>query len=165
MIYVSACRTHGEIRLVGGSTALEGRVEVCVSGTWGTVCDDFWSTLDAQVVCRQLDFSPIGMSVLLAKNARFNCHCLDSVARTSAYFGQGTVPILLDDVACVGTESRLTDCRYDSLTSDCNHREDAGVSCKPAGYGSEWQTIIFNHFRNFSFRRQLYYWRREACWR
>ena len=65
------------------------------------------------------------------------------MARTFAYFGQGTVPILLDDVACLGTELRLADCSYDSLTTDCTHREDAGVSCKPAGYGSEWQILTF----------------------
>ena len=51
------------------------------------------------------------------------------IARTGAYFGQGTAPILMDDVACTGTESRLINCRYDSSTSDCNHREDAGATC------------------------------------
>ena len=54
-----------------------------------------------------------------------------SIARTRAYFGRGTVPILLDDVACRGTETRLLSCTYSSHTLDCNHGEDAGVTCRP----------------------------------
>ena len=52
--------THGEVRLVNGFTAYEGRVEICVYGIWGTICDNGWGTSDAAVVCRQLGYSSTG---------------------------------------------------------------------------------------------------------
>ena len=57
---VSAQCEDGEIRLVGGSQANEGRVEICVNYQWGTVCHDSWGRLDATVVCRQLGYRPDG---------------------------------------------------------------------------------------------------------
>ena len=50
-------------------------------------------------------------------------------AYSSAFFGQGSGTILLDDVSCTGTEATLTTCSYDSYTGDCHHGEDAGVRC------------------------------------
>ena len=48
---------NGDIRLVDGTTRYEGRVEVCVGGTWGTVCADrFWDDREAEVVCRKLGY-------------------------------------------------------------------------------------------------------------
>ena len=49
----SDCRT-GDIRLSGGRGPLEGRVEICYAGVWGTVCSNAWDIMDATVVCRQL---------------------------------------------------------------------------------------------------------------
>ena len=48
--------TYGDIRLADGSTSFEGRVEICINETYGTVCDDFWNVNDAEVVCRQLGY-------------------------------------------------------------------------------------------------------------
>ena len=47
--------TYGSLRLVGGSYSY-GRVEVCVNNQWGTICDNGWTNLNAQVVCEQLGY-------------------------------------------------------------------------------------------------------------
>ncbi len=59
-LYVHPVCQNGDIRLQGGSNASEGRVEVCNENRWGTVCDDGWSTQDAQVACNQLGFAGQG---------------------------------------------------------------------------------------------------------
>ncbi|XP_022100561.1 deleted in malignant brain tumors 1 protein-like [Acanthaster planci] len=105
-------RTCISVRLVGGASSYEGRVEVYYQGQWGTVCDDHWDLDDANVVCRMLDLPP-------ASNAWDN-----------ARFGQGSGPIALDDVNCFGYESSLGQCQHqDWFNHDCVHGEDAGVTC------------------------------------
>ncbi len=48
-------------------------------------------------------------------------------------FGQGNGDIVLDDVGCDGTETRLEDCPKAQMPAECTHTQDAGVSCE-----SEW---------------------------
>lgn len=52
--------TNGTVRLAGSDFARHGRVEVCVNGSWGTICETFWDNVDASVICKQLGFSPYG---------------------------------------------------------------------------------------------------------
>ena len=59
-ICVDFC-SEGEVRLIGPSSAFAGRVEICIGSMWTTVCDDFWDSQDASVLCRQLGYSPYGM--------------------------------------------------------------------------------------------------------
>ena len=56
--------TSGALRLAGsGSSSTQGRLEICYSNRWGTVCDDDWGSNDAKVACRQLGYSTYGMCI------------------------------------------------------------------------------------------------------
>ena len=60
--FSSECE-EGSVSLVGGPNPYEGKVQVCGHGVWGTVCNSYWDSLDASVVCRQLGYGDLGMNV------------------------------------------------------------------------------------------------------
>ena len=98
-----------DVRLVDGNNFREGRVEMLLNGTWGTVCDPVWTRNDAKVVCHLLGFGDAE----------------DATAR--ALFGSGRGPIHSHGIQCVGTEMDFCDCHF--IDSGCNHADDVGVVC------------------------------------
>ena len=63
LLFFAAQCTDGQLRLAGGNIENEGRVEICISNRWGTVCDNSWGNTDAAVVCQQLGYSSEGWYV------------------------------------------------------------------------------------------------------
>jgi hypothetical protein len=50
----------GEVRLQDGTDISNGRVEICLNGVWGSVCNNSWDLKDASVVCTQLEYDSEG---------------------------------------------------------------------------------------------------------
>ncbi|XP_072439762.1 scavenger receptor cysteine-rich type 1 protein M160-like [Chiloscyllium punctatum] len=106
------CSGPISVRLVNGTNMCSGRVEVYRNSIWGTICDNGWNLNAASVVCRVL-----------------NCGKSLSITR-SAYYGEGSGVILLDNVNCTGTEPALDQCSANPKVGyNCTHKEDAGVIC------------------------------------
>lgn len=107
-----------QLRLQGGRTDTEGRVEVKFAGsdTWGLVCGDGWSLLEGMVVCRQLGYG------------------YAQGALSTGYFGGNTSDITVSGIKCTGNEERLEQCLHDAVgdvfcPSPTTDPSIAGVTC------------------------------------
>ncbi|XP_077991174.1 uncharacterized protein LOC144445484 isoform X2 [Glandiceps talaboti] len=120
------------IRLSGGKTPFEGRVEVFYNGSWGTICRDGWDEQDAHIVCKELGFP--GAMVTINSN-------LDQANP----FREGDGYIWFKDVDCSGSEVTIFDCEkeegpfnpnYQGKNNDntCSHEHDVWLYCIYPGY-------------------------------
>ncbi|KFW74127.1 Deleted in malignant brain tumors 1 protein, partial [Manacus vitellinus] len=100
------------LRLSGGESRCDGRVEISLHGVWSRVLDDEWDIKDAQVVCRQLQCGTAEKAYYLPKSER----------------GMGVVG--LRSVQCTGNETQLMLCKtYQYQTVPTGVSEDVGVIC------------------------------------
>ncbi|XP_052771198.1 scavenger receptor cysteine-rich type 1 protein M130-like [Mya arenaria] len=100
-----------DIRLAGGNSNLDGRVERRVNGIWGTVCRDKFDMNDAQVVCKMLSSDLSAIQVISNTN-----------------YGPGTGPIFYNQLHCSGSETSIDECS--SITGEqCEHYQDVAIVC------------------------------------
>ncbi|XP_032546085.1 soluble scavenger receptor cysteine-rich domain-containing protein SSC5D-like [Chiroxiphia lanceolata] len=108
------CTEAVELRLVDGGGPCAGRVEVKLRGQWGSVGDDDWDMVDAEVVCQQL-----------------GCGSAAGAYSARNRFGTGTGPINLVLVDCKGDEATLWDCEIRGWGPyGNNHDYDTSVICQ-----------------------------------
>ncbi|XP_008335611.1 deleted in malignant brain tumors 1 protein-like [Cynoglossus semilaevis] len=109
------CQNSKIIRLVNGTSSCSGRVEVYHNAEWGTICDDRWGIPEVIVACHEMN-------------------CGNPIAATyKSFYGQGKDQVWMDDVECTGQEKSLADCSHRGFGEhDCDHSEDAGITCSDA---------------------------------
>ncbi|XP_025102101.1 deleted in malignant brain tumors 1 protein-like [Pomacea canaliculata] len=97
-------------RVVNG-TLEAGRLEIYFNGEWRTVCDKGFGKEEVTVACRMLGFNSN-----------------EAAAVSSVRYGQGSGPILKDNLQCSGSETSLAQC-LSFYTASCEHSQDIGVIC------------------------------------
>ncbi|XP_072394496.1 serine protease svh-1-like isoform X2 [Diabrotica undecimpunctata] len=107
-----------KIKLAGSDQKNEGRVEITAFESTGFICDDDFSILDANVICRELGF-PLGAAEVKGQSY----FAKDLKERNTLY--------MIDDLNCVGNESTVIDCTFPGWgMHNCRDQEIAGVVCK-----------------------------------
>jgi len=117
--------TLGAVRLTGGNSTYEGKVNVFRKGSWNTLCDNSWvvpsGKKNAAVVCRQLGFG---------KPRAWSLDGRDEFDPLAMKQWKSQLPIVSELIHCTGTEATLNACyRYPGRT--CWHGSDVYVRCQP----------------------------------
>ncbi|XP_050959313.1 scavenger receptor cysteine-rich type 1 protein M130 isoform X2 [Labeo rohita] len=102
-------RTTTAVKLVGGSSECDGRVQVRYEEKWGAVCNTGWDLADATVLCQELDCGDAG--------------------ELMAYLGPSG-QIWMDKLACTGNELTVQTCPFTGRgVKSCLNGLHAGVFC------------------------------------
>ena len=122
--------TNGDVRIVGSLSLSFGRVEVCVKGIWGTICNTTWNFKAATVICKQLGYSSYG-------NLNFiccvkMCMCILGAIATGNHYSNPNSLTNIDSASCTGMESSILECNivYGGVSSTCKRSADAEVICQ-----------------------------------
>ena len=62
---IASC-SDGDLKLVGGESESDGRLEICLNKRWTTINGRGWTKTDTKVACNQLNYSALGyMNIIL----------------------------------------------------------------------------------------------------
>ena len=155
---VAPCPSQ-DVRLAGNTGYRSGRVEVCLDGSWGSICTDGWDLDDASVVCRQLGYSPYGKVhekmvrlLLIVVNGVITsswpfilacfvpgtctshaCSLWTGAVPLTNYLTNTLTPLYIFGLNCTGNEESVFDCDYRTGPNPgdlCPLTADAAVYCQ-----------------------------------
>uniref|UniRef100_T1IJ76 SRCR domain-containing protein n=1 Tax=Strigamia maritima TaxID=126957 RepID=T1IJ76_STRMM len=117
--------THNSavVRLIGGKSRMEGRLQVFMDNSWGTVCNYKWTDINAALVCHQLGY------VLNPDDWLLEPFEMQAIANSA--------PIHMSNVQCRHLDSDLIKCRAEKkgdFQNSCTHENDVGIKCYKQGW-------------------------------
>ncbi|XP_072396976.1 protein bark beetle isoform X1 [Diabrotica undecimpunctata] len=117
------------IRLLGGNSETEGRLQLKINNEWGTVCNYGWTIENAALVCQQLGY------VLNPDDWNMERNEIPQAGTTEK--------VILSNVQCTDFDLDILDCKSEKVVdfeNSCSHENDVGIRC----YKTSWAGIRFS---------------------
>lgn len=117
------------VRLVGGRSHGEGRLQVKIGDRWGSVCNEGWTRQSAAVACHQMGL------VLNPRDWFLEPHELSSIGLED--------PVMISHVDCTEQDTDIRNCfhlpTFNETEQYCGHDMDVGLRC----HDVSWAGIRF----------------------